>query len=111
MKHLGAAAALEIEVTNGYPHYGPYMWGHMEQAEEEIAALHGDLSRVIRAHRVAAQYNTGHSVPFDALIEFLFALEGVRDDEAERLAVPAACLRGLEKDEDGNTLFPEDTRR
>ena len=113
LKHLGAAAVLEHEMMHGYPNYGPYMWGHMEQAEEEIAAVSPRFADVIRAHRVKSQY-AEHSVPFDALIAFTYALGATTgDDEAKdggpsALEIPADCLVGVS--EDGVFTPPGDTR-
>lgn len=111
LKHLGAAAVLEHEMLHGYPNYGPYMWGHMEQAEEEIAAISPRFADVIRAHRVKSQY-AAHSVPFDALIAFTYALGAAVDDAddggAAALEIPADCLVGVT--DDGVFTPPGDTR-
>lgn len=111
LKHLGAAAVLEHEMLHGYPNYGPYMWGHMEQAEEEIAAVSPRFADVIRAHRVRSQY-ASHSVPFDALIAFTYALGDAVDDAedggAAALEIPADCLFGVT--DDGVFTPPGDTR-
>lgn len=107
LKHLGAAAVLEHETLHGYPHYAPYMWGHLVQAEEEISAVSMKFADVIRAHRVRSQYDD-HSIPFDALIEFAYTLEGVPD--GADVVIPAACLAGV-SDANGGLDEPGDTRR
>jgi hypothetical protein len=79
-KHLGKAESLLCEVFNGYPHHIWRVIGNMSEAEDESVQLFPELSRKIRAHRIALQEQyfspEPHQlvVPFDELFTDLLSL-------------------------------------
>lgn len=112
LKHLGSAAVLEEECRNGYPTYDFLLYGHMDQAAAEAWAVNPTLAKVIRQHRVNFQYKPNHSIPFEALAEYVRAVMAMEDEpkNAARLAPPSECLEGLVTDDKGNPVFDGDTR-
>ena len=117
LKHLGAAAVLEEEIRNGYPSYKFLLYGHMDQAAAEAWGASKMLAKVIRQHRVNFQYRKDYDIPFEALVEYVAAVETMRADpdenerdKADMLAPPKECLRGIDIGGDGKPIFDGDTR-
>ena len=111
LKHLGSAAVLEEEIRNGYPSYKFLLYGHMDQAASEAWKANENLAKVIRQHRVNFQYRKDYDIPFEAIVEYVTAVENTDDPGVARIIEPTrACLVGIETDENGRPIYDGDTR-
>jgi hypothetical protein len=97
MKHLGAAAVFDMEVSMGYPQFAVYVIGSLDHASTEIAAL--------REHRLRWMADRTYPVPYEELGAFMDVLAAVPDgtDIARLPAVPDNCRPPDGTSETGDT--------
>jgi hypothetical protein len=105
MKHLGAAAVFDMEVSMGYPQFAVYVIGSLDHASTEIAALHRELAMTIREHRLRWMADRTYPVPYEELGAFMDVLAAVPDgtDIARLPAVPDNCRPPDGTSETGDT--------
>ena len=110
-KHLGSAAVYVEECELGYPNYYGYAYGELVHASSECLADYPDLAWAIREHRIkwgeTRSSDKPHRIPLEAMFGYISALESMG---GESLAIPDEVLEGLDKGEDGKTVYSMDTR-
>jgi len=75
LKHISQARVLLKEVKKGYPEFVWFAFGHLAEAEDELAQDHAEWANRVRDERQQKEYEPEYEIDFTALVRGLIAYE------------------------------------